>query len=208
MSLKIMALNINVDIYVRSVYKKVPLKNMLYFRKYKKGKFLIVNSSKIIYLFVKNLYFLYFLKSKVFLMGLFLCMLLLQISFYIFKAIFFRHRSARFWNFQKSESGGITGAYVPDWRCLATQLGAPRRRHDEHSGKFFSVQNQGLIEPVGERNHFWRSMLAGLATLQTICLWPLSRRSSASAATWNLHTTQPKYFAPTSSEVVNLTGLL
>jgi hypothetical protein len=28
------------------------------------------------------------------------------------------------------------------------------------------------------------------------------------AATWNLHTTQPKYFAPTCSEVVDLTGLL
>jgi hypothetical protein len=28
------------------------------------------------------------------------------------------------------------------------------------------------------------------------------------AATWNLHTTQPKYFAPTYSEVVNLTVLL
>jgi hypothetical protein len=31
---------------------------------------------------------------------------------------------------------------------------------------------------------------------------------SALAATWNLHITQPKYFAPTYSEVVNLTGLL
>jgi hypothetical protein len=31
---------------------------------------------------------------------------------------------------------------------------------------------------------------------------------SAPAATWNLHTTQPRYFAPTCSEVVNLTGLL
>jgi hypothetical protein len=31
---------------------------------------------------------------------------------------------------------------------------------------------------------------------------------SAPAATWNLHTTQPKYFATTYSEVVNLTGLL
>jgi hypothetical protein len=30
----------------------------------------------------------------------------------------------------------------------------------------------------------------------------------APATTWNLHTTQPKYFAPTCSEVVNLTGLL
>jgi hypothetical protein len=31
---------------------------------------------------------------------------------------------------------------------------------------------------------------------------------SAPATTWNLHTTQPKYFAPTYSEVFNLTGLL
>jgi hypothetical protein len=31
---------------------------------------------------------------------------------------------------------------------------------------------------------------------------------SAPEATWNLHTTQPRYFAPTCSEVVNLTGLL
>ena len=29
-----------------------------------------------------------------------------------------------------------------------------------------------------------------------------------SATTWNLHTTQPKYFASTYSEVVNITGLL
>jgi hypothetical protein len=31
---------------------------------------------------------------------------------------------------------------------------------------------------------------------------------SAPAATWNLHTTQPSYFAATCNEVVNLTGLL
>jgi hypothetical protein len=31
---------------------------------------------------------------------------------------------------------------------------------------------------------------------------------SASAAMWNLHTTQPRYFAPTYSEVINLIGLL
>jgi hypothetical protein len=31
---------------------------------------------------------------------------------------------------------------------------------------------------------------------------------SAPVATWNLHTTQPRYFSPTCSEVVNLTGLL
>jgi hypothetical protein len=98
--------------------------------------------------------------------------------------------------------------YMCDWRCLATQLGTPRGRYDEHCGKFPLVWNQGLIEPVGERNHFRRLMLDGLAMLQTICLWRLSRWNSAPAATWNLHTAQPKYFAPTSSEVVNLTGLL
>jgi hypothetical protein len=31
---------------------------------------------------------------------------------------------------------------------------------------------------------------------------------SVPAATWNLHTTQPNYFAPTYGDVVNLTGLL
>jgi hypothetical protein len=31
---------------------------------------------------------------------------------------------------------------------------------------------------------------------------------SAPAATWNMHTTQLKYFVPTYSEVVNLTSLL
>jgi hypothetical protein len=30
----------------------------------------------------------------------------------------------------------------------------------------------------------------------------------AASAMWNLHTTQPKYFVPTYSEFVNLTGLL
>jgi hypothetical protein len=30
----------------------------------------------------------------------------------------------------------------------------------------------------------------------------------APTVTWNLHTTQPKYFGPTCSEVVNLTDLL
>jgi hypothetical protein len=31
---------------------------------------------------------------------------------------------------------------------------------------------------------------------------------SAPATTWNLHTTQPNYFAPTYKKVVNLIGLL
>jgi hypothetical protein len=31
---------------------------------------------------------------------------------------------------------------------------------------------------------------------------------SVPATMWNLHITEPRYFAPTYSEVVNLTGLL
>jgi hypothetical protein len=60
---------------VRSVIKKVALKNTLYFVKYKKDKFLTVNSSTqvchFISLLLENLSFLYFLKYKIFLTGLF-----------------------------------------------------------------------------------------------------------------------------------------
>jgi hypothetical protein len=66
-----------------------------------------------------------------------------------------------------------------------------------------------FIEPVGERINFRRLMLASLATaLGNLYMAPYLGRSFAPTATWNLHTTQPKYFAPTYSEVVNLTGLL
>jgi hypothetical protein len=64
-----------------------------------------------------------------------------------------------------------------------------------------SVQNQGLIEPVGERTKFRRLMLAGLAIApDNLYMAPYLGRSFAPEATWNLHTTQPKYFAPTYSE--------
>jgi hypothetical protein len=66
-----------------------------------------------------------------------------------------------------------------------------------------------FLEPVGERTNFRRLMLIGLATApDNLYVASYLGRSFAIAATWNLHTTQPKYFAPTSSEVVNLTGLL
>jgi hypothetical protein len=66
-----------------------------------------------------------------------------------------------------------------------------------------------FIEPVEERTNFRRLMLAGLATaLDNLYMAPYLGRSFAPAAIWNLHTTQPKYFAPTCSEVVNLTDFL
>jgi hypothetical protein len=52
-------------------------------------------------------------------------------------------------------------------------------------------------------------MLAGLAIAPAnLYMAPYLGRSFAPAATWNLHTTQPKYFAPIYSEIVNLTDLL
>jgi hypothetical protein len=95
-----------------------------------------------------------------------------------------------------------------DLAVLATQLGTPRGRYDEHSGEFPSIWNQGLIERLGERTNFRRLMLDGLATAPDNLYMAPYLGLSLAAVTWNLHTTQPKYFAPTNSEVVNLTGLL
>jgi hypothetical protein len=92
---------------------------------------------------------------------------------------------------------------------LDTQLGTPRGRYDEHSSKSSLSMKLRFIEPVGERTNFRRLMLAGLATApDNLYVAPYLGCSFAPAATWNLHTTQPKYFAPTYSEVVNLTALL
>jgi hypothetical protein len=52
--------------------------------------------------------------------------------------------------------------------------------------------------PVGDRNHFLMLLLTGF--------W--QGALPAPAAMWNLDKTQPRYFAPTCGEVVNLTGLL
>jgi hypothetical protein len=63
--------------------------------------------------------------------------------------------------------------------------------------------------PVGERNHFLRLMLAGFGDGSREFIYGAYLGVAlALAATWNLHTTQPKYFVPTCSEVVNLTDLL
>jgi hypothetical protein len=66
-----------------------------------------------------------------------------------------------------------------------------------------------FIEPVGERTNFRRLMLASFVTApDNLYMAPYLGRGFAPTATWNLHTTQPKYFAPTYNKVVNLTGLL
>jgi hypothetical protein len=79
---------------MRSIIKKVALKNTLYFVKYKKDKFLTVNSIRtqvrhFISLLSENLHFLYFLKYKVFLNETFFCRLPVSKSIYIFNHIIF-----------------------------------------------------------------------------------------------------------------------
>jgi hypothetical protein len=92
---------------------------------------------------------------------------------------------------------------------VGTQLGTPRGRYDEHSSKSSLSKKLRFIKPVGERTNFRRLMLGSLAIApDNLYVAPYLGHSFAPAATWNLHTTQPKYFAPTYSEVVNLTGLL
>jgi hypothetical protein len=72
-----------------------------------------------------------------------------------------------------------------------------------------SIRNQGLIKTVGERTNFRRLMLAGLAIApDNLYMVPYLGPSFAPSTTWNLHKTQPKYYAPTCSEVINLTALL
>jgi hypothetical protein len=92
---------------------------------------------------------------------------------------------------------------------MTAQLGTPRRRYDEHISKSSLSMKPRFIEPVGERTNFRRLMLANFVTTPyNLYMAPYLGCSFAPAATWNLHTTQPKYFAPTYSEVVNLIGLL
>jgi hypothetical protein len=46
----------------------------------------------------------------------------------------------------------IFWAWCPMLAVLAAQLGTPRGRYDEHSGKFPSIVKPRFIRPVGERN--------------------------------------------------------
>ena len=81
---------------------------------------------------------------------------------------------------------------------LARPLGTPRGRCDAHSGKFPSVRNQGLIEPVGVKKHvegWWRRDVVRRNTRDS--------GANVEPAQHNQSTLPQR-----NSEVVNLTGLL
>jgi hypothetical protein len=72
-----------------------------------------------------------------------------------------------------------------------------------------SVMIPRFNQPVGERKHFRRLLLANFGNGTRLFVDDAYLDvASALAATWNLHTIQPRYFATTYSEVINLTILL
>jgi hypothetical protein len=97
MSQKYIGLNIWKGIYRRSVHKKVPFKYTLYFRKYKKDKFLTKRCTILLFT-IRNLSFLYLPKYKIFFNGTFLHTLLLYIFIYVFNANFFE--DIDMWDFE------------------------------------------------------------------------------------------------------------
>ena len=62
----------------------------------------------------------------------------------------------------------------------------PRGRYDEWSSKFSLSMKPRLNRPVG-----------GSESSEGWCHWRWQGALPVSATTWNLHTTQPNYFAPT-----------
>jgi hypothetical protein len=87
-----MALNIWKDIYMRSVRKKVQFKNTLYFRKYKKDKFLTKRYTILLFTYFNTIYnqkFVFFISSKIqrVFNETFLHTLLLYIYIYIYLCI-------------------------------------------------------------------------------------------------------------------------
>ena len=76
-------------------------------------------------------------------------------------------------------------------------MGTTRGRYDEHGSKFSLSKKLRFNQTSRRRESLLKVLLSDY--------W--QGALPASATTWNLHTTQPKYFAPTYSEVVNLTGL-
>jgi hypothetical protein len=94
------------------------------------------------------------------------------------------------------------------WLVNNSPLGTTRERYDEHSSKF-SLSCETKVYRISRRKpNFRRWCLLASRQLRTIYMAPRPGLCFAPAATWNLHTTQPKTLLPIYDEVVNLTGLL
>jgi hypothetical protein len=88
-------------------------------------------------------------------------------------------------------------------------LGTPRGRYDEHNGKFPSIVKPRFNGTNRRKKPLLKVDASWLGdSFRQFVYGAYLGIALAPVATWNLHTTQQKYFAPTCSEVVNLTGLL
>jgi hypothetical protein len=105
------------------------------------------------------------------------------------------------------ETFDINATMYAWWLVNNSPLGTPRGRYDEHSSKSSLSCETNVYRTSRRKAKLQKVMLASFVTLRTmapeillVCLHL--------AATWNLHTTQPRTFLPTYDEVINLTGLL
>jgi hypothetical protein len=80
------------------------------------------------------------------------------------QSLFYKVSQAWFLNFGGAQAFQTMACISERTRLLAVlaaQLGTLRGRYDEHSGNFPSIVKPRFNRPVGEKNHFWRLMLAG-----------------------------------------------
>jgi hypothetical protein len=89
---------------------------------------------------------------------------------------------------------------------MTAQLETPREGYDEHKSKSPLSVKPRFIEPVGERINFRRLKLPSFATAPDN--GALSRAWLCTSSNVEPAHKTTKYFVPTYSEVVNLTGLL
>jgi hypothetical protein len=78
------------------------------------------------------------------------------------------------------------------WRVDNTPLGTPRGRYDEHNSKSSLNCETKVYRTSRRKPNFWRWCLLASRQLWTIYKAPRPRLCFAPAATWNLHTTQPR----------------
>jgi hypothetical protein len=78
------------------------------------------------------------------------------------------------------------------WRVDNTPLGTPRGRYDEHSSKSSLSYETKVYRTSRRKPNFRRWCLLASRQLRTIYMAPRPGLCFAPAATWNLHTTQPK----------------
>ena len=110
--------------------------------------------------------------------------------------LLFQEGQAEYHTTRKKASGGAPDCHT-DGSLSRECCETPRGRYDEHSGKFSLSMKPRLNRPVGGRE-----------SSEGWCHWRWQGALPVSATTWNLHTTQPKYFAPNGTVRLSISPVL